>query len=104
MSLEQIIKENTEVMRQLIAVMQGNKIALPAADITEQSPEESGLQPDTATLFDQARHLIMQLAASGARSKAVEILNEFGAHKLGQVPQARLAEVVMLAEKALARQ
>ena len=44
----------------------------------------------------------MKLTTGGYRNEAVEILNKFGAQKLGQVPQKNLADVVMLAEQALA--
>lgn len=53
-------------------------------------------------LFDKARTLVMKLTTGGYRNEAVEILNKFGAQKLGQVPQENLADVVMLAEQALA--
>ncbi|MGG2140851.1 hypothetical protein [Symbiopectobacterium sp. RP] len=53
-------------------------------------------------IFKQARNLIMELTTGGYRHQAVDILNKFGAQKLGQVPQENLADVVMLAEQALA--
>ncbi|MGL9735283.1 MAG: hypothetical protein ACR5LF_05130 [Symbiopectobacterium sp.] len=37
-----------------------------------------------------------------SRNEAVEILNKFGAQKLGQVLQENLAEVVVVAKRALA--
>lgn len=72
-------------------------------DRTETIPEPETTEPeqDTAALFEQAKTLIMKLSTGGYRNEAVAILNQFGANKLGQVPQEKLAEVVRLAEKAL---
>lgn len=67
-----------------------------------QEPEITEPEQDTAALFEQARTLVMKLTTGGYRNEAVEILNKFGAQKLGQVPQENLADVVMLAEQALA--
>ncbi|MBG6240462.1 MAG: hypothetical protein EKE12_01125 [Candidatus Symbiopectobacterium sp. Clec_Harlan] len=53
-------------------------------------------------IFERARNLIMELTTGGYRNQAIDILNKFGAQKLGQVPQERLAEVVTLAKQALA--
>lgn len=81
----------------------------PAAGRHEVKPkkaqkETKAAEPeqDTAALFEQARTLVMKLTTGGYRNEAVEILNKFGAQKLGQVPQENLADVVMLAEQALA--
>lgn len=57
---------------------------------------------DTETLFEKAERLILQLAKGGYRREALAILDKFGAKKLGQVPQEKLADVVILAEQALA--
>lgn len=77
---------------------------IPQKAKPEATPEPETTQPeqDTATLFKQARTLVLELATGGYRNAAVEILNKFGAQKLGQVPQENLADVVMLAEQALA--
>lgn len=77
---------------------------IPQKAEPEATPEPETTEPeqDTAALFEQARTLIMKLTTGGYRSEAVEILNKFGAQKLGQVPQENLADVVMLAEQALA--
>lgn len=74
------------------------------ADLIPQKaePEIVGSSQDTAALFKQAGILITKLAGGGCRSEAVEILNKFGAQRLKQVPEENLADVVMLAEQALA--
>lgn len=77
---------------------------IPQKAEPEATPEPENTEPeqDTAALFEQARTLVMKLTTGGYRNEAVEILNRFGAQKLGQVPQENLADVVMLAEQALA--
>lgn len=77
---------------------------IPQKAEPEATPEPETIEPeqDTAALFEQARTLVMKLTTGGYRNEAVEILNKFGAQKLGQVPQENLADVVMLAEQALA--
>lgn len=77
---------------------------IPQKAEPEATPELETTEPeqDTAALFEQARTLVMKLTTGGYRNEAVEILNKFGAQKLGQVPQENLADVVMLAEQALA--
>lgn len=77
---------------------------IPQKAEPEATPEPETTEPeqDTAALFEQARTLVMKLTTGGYRNEAVEILNKFGAQKLGQVPQENLADVVMLAEQALA--
>lgn len=77
---------------------------IPQKAEPEATPEPETAEPeqDTAALFEQARTLVMKLTTGGYRNEAVEILNKFGAQKLGQVPQENLADVVMLAEQALA--
>ena len=67
----------------------------------EPEPEPEPENTDPKALFEQAEKLILQLAKGGYRNEAVEILTKFGAKKLGQVPEDKLAEVVALAEKAL---
>lgn len=66
----------------------------------DEAEAEAGQDPKV--LFAQAEQLILQLAKGGYRNEAVGILNTFGAKKLGQVPEDKLAEVVALAEKTLA--
>ncbi|MDD9339577.1 MAG: hypothetical protein PV362_07975 [Providencia heimbachae] len=63
----------------------------------EPEPEEV----DPKVLFPQAEQLILQVAKSGGRSEAVGILNKFGAKKLSEVPEDKLAEVIKLAKKVL---
>lgn len=77
---------------------------IPQKAKPETTPEPENAEPeqDTAALFEQARTLVMKLTTGGYRNEAVGILNKFGAQKLGQVPQENLADVVMLAEQALA--
>nr|WP_282563709.1 hypothetical protein [Providencia stuartii] len=70
---------------------------LRAGKVTSKTPEDT----DPKVLFEQAEKLILQLAKGGYRNNAVEILTQFGAKKLGQVPEDKLAEVVALAKKAL---
>lgn len=67
-----------------------------------QSDDDAEAEQDPKVLFARAEQLILQLAKGGYRNEAVGILNTFGAKKLGQVPEDRLAEVVALAEKTLA--
>ena len=76
---------------------------IPQKAEPEATPEPENAEPeqDTAALFEQARTLVMKLTTGGYRNEAVEILNKFGAQKMGQVPQENLADVVMLAEAAL---
>lgn len=62
---------------------------------------KSEVEDTPEDIFDKAKTLIMKLTTGGYRSEALEILDKFGAKKLGQVPQENLAEVVALAEKAL---
>lgn len=62
---------------------------------------KSEVEDTPEAIFDKAKTLIMKLTTGGYRSEALEILDKFGAKKLGQVPQENLAEVVALAEKAL---
>lgn len=76
---------------------------------SEQAPEPEAVPEDnhergqdTAATFEQARALIMKLTTGGYRNEALEILDKFGAQKLGQVPRENLAEVAKLAEQALA--
>lgn len=69
-------------------------------DAEAEAEAEAGQDPKV--LFAQAEQLILQLAKGGYRNEAVGILNTFGAKKLGQVPEDKLAEVVALAEKTLA--
>lgn len=64
-------------------------------------PKTETIEQATAELFNQARTLIMKLSATGMRNEAAAILEQFGAQKLGQVPQDKLAEVVKLAEQQL---
>lgn len=66
------------------------------------SDDDAEAGQDPKVLFAQAEQLILQLAKGGYRNEAVGILNTFGAKKLGQVPEDKLAEVVALAEKTLA--
>lgn len=66
-----------------------------------EEPEPEPENTDPKALFEQAEKLILQLAKGGYRNEAVDILTKFGAKKLGQVPEDKLAEVVALAEKAL---
>lgn len=70
------------------------------SDDDAEAEAEAGQDPKV--LFAQAEQLILQLAKGGYRNEAVGILNTFGAKKLGQVPEDKLAEVVALAEKTLA--
>ncbi|MEM8148995.1 hypothetical protein Q4R39_15415 [Morganella morganii] len=70
------------------------------SDAEAEAEAEAGQDPKA--LFAQAEQLILQLAKGGYRNEAVGILNTFGAKKLGQVPEDKLAEVVALAEKTLA--
>lgn len=110
MSLELIIKENTEIMRQLITAIQSNAIVqlnpplkpenlpLPIKSETEETNESL---TDPKALFAQAEKLILLLAKNGYRNEAVEILTQFEAKKLGQVPEDKLAEVIDLAKKVL---
>lgn len=67
-----------------------------------EAEAEAEAEQDPKVLFAQAEQLILQLAKGGYRNEAVGILNTFGAKKLGQVPEDKLAEVVALAEKTLA--
>lgn len=62
-----------------------------------EEPEEL----DPKVLFPQAEQLILQVAKSSGRSEAVGILTKFGAKKLGEVPEGKLAEVIELAKKVL---
>lgn len=62
---------------------------------------KSEVEDTPEAIFDKAKTLIMKLTTGGYRGEALEILDKFGAKKLGQVPQENLAEVVALAEKAL---
>ncbi|EJN3582877.1 hypothetical protein P6C68_004378 [Escherichia coli] len=57
---------------------------------------------DFAALRKQAEGLILQLAKGGYRAEAIAILEKQGARKLGEVTDENLAEVITLAEKALA--
>lgn len=68
----------------------------------DEAEAEAEAGQDPKVLFAQAEQLILQLAKGGYRNEAVGILNTFGAKKLGQVPEDKLAEVVALAEKTLA--
>lgn len=72
------------------------------ADADAEAEAEAEAEQDPKVLFAQAEQLILQLAKGGYRNEAVGILNTFGAKKLGQVPEDKLAEVVALAEKTLA--
>ena len=68
----------------------------------DEAEAEAEAGQDPKVLFAQAEQLILQLAKGGYSNEAVGILNTFGAKKLGQVPEDKLAEVVALAEKTLA--
>ena len=72
------------------------------SDDEAEAEAEAEAGQDPKVLFAQAEQLILQLAKGGYRNEAVGILNTFGAKKLGQVPEDKLAEVVALAEKTLA--
>lgn len=72
------------------------------SDDEAEAEAEAEAEQDPKVLFAQAEQLILQLAKGGYRNEAVGILNTFGAKKLGQVPEDKLAEVVALAEKTLA--
>lgn len=58
-------------------------------------------EPDFAELRKQAEERILRLAKSGYLAEAKAILAEFGAQKMGQVPDDKLADVISLTEKAL---
>ncbi|ECA5825990.1 hypothetical protein EL832_10200 [Salmonella enterica subsp. enterica serovar Hvittingfoss] len=58
-------------------------------------------QPDFAALRKQAEERILRLAKGGYLAEAKAILAEFGAQKMGQVPDDKLADVISLTEKAL---
>ncbi|MHD0614741.1 hypothetical protein ACY19I_02275 [Morganella morganii] len=73
-----------------------------ADEAEDEDEDEDEDEQDPKALFAQAEQLILQLAKGGYRNEAVGILNTFGAKKLGQVPEDKLAEVVALAEKTLA--
>lgn len=66
---------------------------------TETKPEAN--TPDFSALRKQAEGMILQLAKGGYRAEAVDILDSFGAKKLGGVEDKDLAELIAKAEKAL---
>lgn len=57
--------------------------------------------PDFAELRKQAEERILRLAKGGYLAEAKAILAEFGAQKMGQVPDDKLADVIALTEKTL---
>ncbi|ECB2048567.1 hypothetical protein EVH22_21690 [Salmonella enterica subsp. enterica serovar Bareilly] len=58
-------------------------------------------QPDFAALRKQAEERILRLAKGGYLAEAKAILAEFGAQKMGQVPDDKLTDVIALTEKTL---
>ncbi|MDC9598639.1 hypothetical protein [Xenorhabdus anantnagensis] len=66
---------------------------------TEPEPEPEP-ELDYAVLYDKAQQALLRLAKGGYRSEAVGIVSKFGAKKLGDIPQEKLAEVLKLAENA----
>ena len=58
---------------------------------------------DPNVLFTQAEQLILQLAQNGYRNDAVNLLNQYGAKKLGQVSIDHLPDIIRLAKKKLAK-
>lgn len=68
---------------------------------SEEANGKNDDQPDFATLRKRAEGLIMQLAKGGYRAEAVAILEKQDAKKLGEVTDEKLADVIILAEKAL---
>lgn len=70
-----------------------------AVDKTSTKPDTD--QPDFTALRKQAEERILRLAKGGYLAEAKAILAEFGAQKMGQVPDDKLADVISLTEKAL---
>lgn len=83
-----------------VALLSEGKTQSDDDEAEAEAEAEAGQDPKV--LFAQAEQLILRLAKGGYRNEAVGILNTFGAKKLGQVPEDKLAEVVALAEKTLA--
>ncbi|SFN70749.1 hypothetical protein [Xenorhabdus japonica] len=66
----------------------------------KQTADTSEPEPDYTVLYDKAQQTLLRLAKGGYRSEAVGIVAKFGAKKLGDIPQEKLAEVLKLAEDA----
>lgn len=120
MYIELALKETTESIRQLtaemrifIAAMQRSEVFAPE-NPSQSKADSANIKPKVAKKetvpeaediseesFEHAKKRLLELSKGGGHAKAVEILNSFGAQRLGQVPQENLAEVVTLAGIAL---
>lgn len=67
----------------------------------EEAEKADAGEPDYAVLRKQAEERILRLAKGGYLAEAKAILAEFGAQKMGQVPDDKLTDVIALTEKTL---
>lgn len=78
-----------------------NKVEyLQCKEEAEKAEPDTG-ETDFAALRKQAEERILRLAKSGYLTEAKAILAKFGAKKMGEVPDDKLADVLTLAENAL---
>lgn len=129
MSLEAAVVENTNVLRELIAALRAGaplshtttstrtpeakpepeaKPAKAKAEKAQSKPAEpEPTQPDTTqpaepVTYKDAAAAVTRLAAAKGRPAAVEILKQFEASSLTQVPAEQWAAVIASCEVALA--
>lgn len=94
---------NIALLERLVSTLASGVTMRPdtVAKVQEYREAVPEPQPDFAELRKQAEERILRLAKGGYLAEAKAILAEFGAQKMGQVPDDKLADVISLTEKAL---
>lgn len=127
MSLEQVIQENTEVMRELIAQLKSAPVTVQVATPSQETkvvkvPIDESVQvaeeiatatevqseaaaddektEEVSVTFDEVKTALMQVAKRN-RGKLIEILAKFGTDKVNALSEADYPAVIKLADEAL---
>lgn len=116
MSLELAIQQNTAAINQLIEILSKGITAAPAAppeppgltleetfaETPAPKPKKKAEPAPAPVSYADAAGAVTRLVKEKGRDAAKALLSSFGAANLKEIPEAKFAEVLAAAEKALA--
>lgn len=103
MSIEMIIEANTKALRDLTSAIQ-QLFKAAASQVPMDTPQETTVEAASEVValdpisYDQLAAMITKLTKKHGRGKAVELLAEFGAKNLKEIPLEQYAEVARVAQ------
>lgn len=105
MSIEKVVQDLTAAIRELTAVMQGARVAVPATEETaaeEVTTKAAVIDGSPAAALDFVKDIqpkVNAIIAAGKREAVVKIRDHFGV-KLSEVKATKYAELMTMLEAA----